>query len=132
MPEVPSRSTGGARELLARVDALRRRGDEECADEVIRIDGCRLELGRCVAVREDRRVSLTRRECRILRWLYRQRGRAVPRAELLREVWGVPGNLRTRTVDMTISNLRRKIESVPSRPRIVVTVKGVGYAWGED
>jgi DNA-binding response OmpR family regulator len=54
----------------------------------------------------------------------------VSRAELLEEVWGVPGDLKTRTVDMTISNLRRKIEEVPSRPRIVVTVKGKGYTWG--
>ncbi len=47
-------------------------------------------------------------------------------------VWDSPGDLQTRTVDMTIANLRQKIESNPSEPRIVVTVKGVGYAWGES
>ena len=51
-------------------------------------------------------------------------------AELLEEVWGVPGDLRTRTVDMTISNLRRKIEQRAATPRIIVTVKGCGYVWG--
>ena len=52
------------------------------------------------------------------------------RGELLQEVWDAPGDLETRTVDMTISNLRQKIERDASQPAIIVTVKGVGYAWG--
>ena len=40
--------------------------------------------------------------------------------------------LETRTVDMTVANLRQKIEREPAEPRIVVTVKGVGYAWGDS
>ena len=67
----------------------------------------------------------------ILGCLFRHRGRAVSRAELLEKIWGAPGDLETRTVDMTISNLRQKIETDPAHPAIVVTVKGVGYAWGE-
>ena len=53
------------------------------------------------------------------------------RAELLENVWQQPGDLQTRTVDMCVANLRQKIETDPATPRIVVTVKGVGYAWGE-
>ena len=57
------------------------------------------------------------------------------RAELLQTVWGAPpesaNELETRTVDMTIANLRQKIEREPAEPRIVVTVKGTGYAWGQ-
>jgi DNA-binding response OmpR family regulator len=49
---------------------------------------------------------------------------------LLEQVWNVPGHLETRTVDVTIANLRRKIERDSSDPRIIVSVKGVGYAWG--
>jgi DNA-binding response OmpR family regulator len=79
---------------------------------------------------EQPQVHLTKREVDILSWLYHHRNRAVSRPELLENVWGVPGDLQTRTVDMTISNLRHKIERDPSSPRIVVTVKGVGYAWG--
>ena len=48
----------------------------------------------------------------------------------MENVWQSSGDLQTRTVDMTIANLRQKIEREPSKPRIVVTVKGVGYAWG--
>ncbi|MGH2570784.1 MAG: winged helix-turn-helix domain-containing protein [bacterium] len=86
---------------------------------------------RCVAAGQSE-VRLTAREVDILTWLFRHRGRVCSRAELLENVWGVPGDLRTRTVDMTISNLRRKIESDRSHPRVVVTVKGAGYAWGSD
>jgi DNA-binding response OmpR family regulator len=121
----------GANELLARVRALHRRASvTEARPETIEADGCRLDLGRCEATRDGAHVSLTRREVGILRWLYNHRSRAVSRAELLREVWGVPGELQTRTVDMTISNLRHKVEADPARPRLVVTVKGIGYTWG--
>ena len=119
------------RELLARVDALGRRVQTP-SDELreLQLDGCRIDLGKCVARRSDRAISLTAREVDILRWLYHHRTRAVSRSELLQVVWGSPGDLRTRTVDMTIANLRQKIEQDPARPRIVATVKGVGYTWG--
>jgi DNA-binding response OmpR family regulator len=94
------------------------------------MDGCRFDLGRAVARREAGEIHLTQREVGILRWLHDHRSRAVPRSELLEHVWGVPRDLQTRTVDMTISNLRQKIERDPSNPRIVITIKGTGYAWG--
>ena len=120
------------RELLARIDALGRRVAAAPAEpEVIEADGCVLDLGRLSARRGDEVTSLTPRESGILRWLHRQRARAVTRAELLERVWGATGDLQTRTVDMTIANLRQKIERDPAEPRIVLTVTGAGYAWGE-
>jgi len=120
------------RELLARVDALGRRAAAAPAEpEVIEADGCVLDLGRLSARRDDGVINLTPREAGILRWLHRQRARAVSRAELLERVWGSAGDLQTRTVDMTIANLRQKIERDPAQPRIVLTVTGAGYAWGE-
>jgi DNA-binding response OmpR family regulator len=125
----------GTQELLARIEALRRRASIAPADaERVEIDGCLLDLGRCEARRDGSAVALTPREVGILRWLHRHRARAVSRAELLQTVWGTPSEateeLETRTVDMTIANLRQKIEREPADPHIVVTVKGVGYAWG--
>ncbi|HYI11624.1 MAG TPA: response regulator transcription factor [Thermoanaerobaculia bacterium] len=125
----------GTHELLARIEALRRRASVAPADaERVEIDGCLLDLGRCEARRNGSAVALTPREVGILRWLHRHRARAVSRAELLQTVWGAPAEateeLETRTVDMTIANLRQKIEREPADPHIVVTVKGVGYAWG--
>ncbi len=123
----------GIKELLARVEAVgrRARASETDSDELA-VDGCVLDLGRCEAQRGETPVSLTPREVGILRWLHRFRKRAVSRAELLESVWGVPGTLETRTVDMAIANLRQKIESDAAHPRIIVSVKGVGYAWGES
>jgi len=121
----------GTKELLARVEALgrRARGTPEAA-EVLEADGCTLDLGRCCAEREGTETPLTAREVGILRWLHRHRSRAVARGELLEHVWNVPPTLETRTVDVTIANLRRKIERDTADPRIIVSVKGVGYAWG--
>jgi len=122
----------GVRELLARIDALARRVAAAPAEpEVIEEDGCRFDLGRCVATRNGESIHLTAREVGVLRWLYRHRNRGVTRAELLEQVWGTLGTLQTRTVDMTIAKLRQKIERDPSNPRIIVTVTGVGYAWSE-
>jgi two-component system response regulator RegX3 len=122
----------GAKELLARVQALRRRARVSAhKPDQLQVNGTRFDLGRCTVWRGEEPTHLTQREVGILRWLYNHRARAVSRAELLEEVWGMPGDLQTRTVDMTISNLRQKIESNPSRPEIIVTVKGVGYAWGD-
>jgi DNA-binding response OmpR family regulator len=121
----------GTRELLARVEALGRR-PREAREPAQRIQAGSLaiDLGRCVATRDGTAVPLTAKEVEILRWLYQHRSRAVSRSELLEVVWRSAGDLRTRTVDMTIAKLRQKIEEHAGRPRIVVTVKGVGYAWG--
>jgi DNA-binding response OmpR family regulator len=121
----------GIRELLARIEALMRRSSMAPADiERVEIDGCLLDLGRCEARRDGAQIALTPREVGILRWLHRHRARAVTRGELLQTVWGASEDVETRTVDMTIANLRQKIEREPAEPRIIVTVKGVGYAWG--
>ena len=122
----------GARELLARIQALGRRVTGNAQEtQVIDVNGCTIDLARCQVRRDSTTVSLTPREVGILRWLHQNHERAVSRAELLERVWSAPGNLETRTVDMTIANLRKKVERDPSSPQIVVSVKGVGYAWGE-
>ncbi len=123
----------GARELLARVDAIARRAKAVPAEpEILEADGCRFDLGRCLAERDGQPISLTSREAGILRWLYRHRARVISRAELLEQVWGVRSDLETRTVDQTIANLRHKIERDPADPKLIVSVKGAGYRWGQS
>ncbi|NQU10787.1 response regulator transcription factor [bacterium] len=121
----------GARELLARIDALARRAKAAPAEpEVLEADGCRFDLGRCEGRRGSKTMSLTPREAGILRWLWRHKARAVSREELLEQIWALRANTETRTVDVTICHLRQKIERDPAEPKIIVSVKGVGYAWG--
>jgi DNA-binding response OmpR family regulator len=123
----------GVRELLARVDAFARRARRTPAQaDIVECFGCRFDFGRHQVEREGETQSLTPREVGILRWLYLHRSRAVSRSELLEQVWGVSGDMQTRTVDMTVAKLRQKIERDPAAPEIVVTVTGVGYAWGDS
>jgi DNA-binding response OmpR family regulator len=124
----------GARELLARVQAIGRRTKSDAArdEETIEVDGARFDLGKCRFERDGAIVELTAREVGIVRWLHLHRARTVTRGELLEHVWRASGDMQTRTVDMTIANLRKKIERDPTSPCIVVSVKGVGYAWGPE
>ena len=118
-----------ARELLARVRALGRRAPAgESLDEV-QVEGAVIDLARMVVVRGDTRVALTPREVGIVRWLYRHQDRVVSRAELLEQVFGQRGDLHTRAVDMAIAVLRKKLETDPAAPTLIVSVKGAGYAW---
>ena len=72
-------------------------------------------------------VSLTTREMGLLRALIARRGDAVTRGELLEEVWGLRPDTQTRVIDSFIVRLRRYIETDPSRPRHIVSVRGHGY-----
>lgn len=121
----------GAHELLARIEAVGRRTATSTGPELLELDGCELDLGMCRATRGGSTQTLTAREAEILRYLHLNRTRAVSRGDLLEDVWEAPRSLQTRTVDMTIAKLRQKVERNPSQPKIVLTVKGVGYALGE-
>lgn len=120
------------RELLARVEVFeRRRRAQPQPPEVVELAGVTMDLSRCLVKRDGAPDEvLTAREVGILRWLHRHRGRAVSRGELLEHVWGVSPNLETRTVDVTIANLRKKVEADPKAPIVVVSVKGIGYSFG--
>jgi DNA-binding response OmpR family regulator len=119
-----------ARELLARVRVLARRAPAGGAADEICVDDLVIDLGRMIATRGEVGASLTLREVGIVRWLIRHQDRVVTRSELLEHVFGQRGDLQTRAVDMAIAVLRKKLEADPSRPTIVVSVKGAGYVWG--
>ena len=77
----------------------------------------------------SRCVTFTRREMEILQYLHANAERPVSRGELLNKVWGYARDLdlETRTVDIHIAKLRRKIEPDPASPRFLVTIRGAGY-----
>ena len=118
-----------ARELIARVRALGRRAPPAESLDEVQVDGAVIDLARMMVVRGAERIALTPREVGIVRWLYRHRERVVTRAELLEQVFGQRGDLQTRAVDMAIAVLRKKLESDPGKPTVIVSVKGAGYAW---
>jgi DNA-binding response OmpR family regulator len=118
-------------QLVLRVQAVLRRariGVER--DSTLRLGedtvvDCRNLQGR----QGDVALSFTRREVEMLQYLRLNQERPVSRAELLAKVWGYAKNLdiETRTVDIHIAKLRRKIEPDPANPRYLVTVRGAGY-----
>ncbi len=117
------------RELLARVDAVLRRSTERPSVlETHQINGGEVDFARREIRFEDGdREELSERESELLRYLVAQSGRAVPRDELLRQVWGLdPKNIETRTVDMHVAHLRQKLRC----QNAVVTVRGKGYMIG--
>lgn len=78
---------------------------------------------------QDPKVTLTKKEAEILKYLFRNNRRPVPRSELLARLWQHrPGSLvETRTVDIHIAKLRRKIEPNPASPQFLITVRAEGY-----
>jgi DNA-binding response OmpR family regulator len=118
-----------ARELLARVRVLGRRAPPGESLDELQVDGAVIDLARMAVVRDGQCIPLTPREVGIVRWLYRHQNRVVSRAELLEQVFGQRGDLQTRAVDMAIAVLRKKLETDPATPTLIVSVKGAGYAW---
>lgn len=118
-------------ELVARIRAvLRRRTQRTRSREV----GSTYSFGTCTVDFQIRRVTeneqdlgLTETEFDILEYLVRSPGQPVAREELLREVWGITPEVKTRRLSRHVSSLRRKIEPDPEEPRYIQTVVGVGY-----
>lgn len=120
-----------ARELLARVRALGRRHLGNSDAELFRGEGIAIDFGKLEGTLDEKSFTLSLKEAGIIRMLMRSRPNAVSRADLLESVWGSRGDLETRAVDMAIATLRKKIERTPSKPLLLLTVKGVGYRWGD-
>ncbi|MCD6406042.1 MAG: response regulator transcription factor [Planctomycetes bacterium] len=122
------------KELLARIDAVLRRSPERPSD-IRRVDipGGVADLARCqVRFDDGARHELTEREVELLGYLARNAGRAVSREEILSRVWRIsPQGIETRTIDMHIARLREKLGDDPSHPRIILTVRGRGYAFAD-
>ena len=123
------------RELVSRVRAnLRRVGGPtslrptaESAEEVVVAGPVQMDLGRHeVAVRGEE-VSLPPKEFELLELLVRRQGRLLTRDLLIEEVWGPDYYGDTRTLDVHVKRLRRKVELDPHRPVHLVTVRGLGY-----
>jgi two-component system response regulator RegX3 len=116
------------RELLARIRAvMRRRVEEEEDDSIIEIGAVRMDLERhTVAVNGDE-IAVPLKEYDLLEVLMRNAGRVLTRGQLIDRVWGEDYFGDTKTLDVHIKRLRTRIEETPSEPRVLVTVRGLGY-----
>ena len=116
------------RELMARVEALLRRAGKLDRDEDFSYGPWQIDAEGLRARRGESLVDLTRREVDLLALFRRESGRVVSRRTLLSEVWGLSNvdELETRTVDVHIAKLRKKVDP-EGGPSLIETVRGAGY-----
>ena len=117
-------------QLVLRIQAVLRRsqvGVEQA--RTIALPNMEIDTENLSGVSEQGDIAFTRREMDVLAYLAQNADRPVSREELLAKVWGYARNLdiETRTVDIHIAKIRRKIEPEPKEPRNLVTVRGAGY-----
>jgi len=120
------------RELVARIKAQFRRKEMDSSPppQLDLPEGIKVDLARLEVHRDGQTVQLTPREGDILEYLVRHRDRVFTREDLLLDVWHYQNaNVETRTVDIHIVGLRRKVEPDPNKPTLIQTVRGKGYRW---
>jgi two-component system response regulator RegX3 len=118
------------RELLARIRAVLRRrvdDDDDLADGVLEAGEIRMDVERHVVSVRGEDVAMPLKEFELLELLMRNAGRVLTRGQLIDRVWGSDYFGDTKTLDVHIKRIRSKIEPVPSEPKALVTVRGLGY-----
>jgi len=116
------------RELVARIRALLRRSEAPAAEaERLVVGGLTLDHGRHEVTRDGVPIPLSAMEFKLLAFLLANRGRAFSREQLLNRVWGQDRFVEPRTVDVHIRRLREKVEADAKHPRLILTVRGLGY-----
>ena len=119
------------KQLVLRVEAVlrRTRPTEDNITSIELDDALKVDVLNLSADIDSESIAFTRREMDILLYLHQHHERPVPRDELLTSVWGYAKNLdlETRTVDIHVAKLRRKLEPTPAKPKYLITVRGAGY-----
>jgi two-component system response regulator RegX3 len=117
-----------ARELIARIRAVLRRGSESDAGDVVLEAGpVRMDIERHIVSVEGKPIPMPLKEFELLAFLMRNKGRVLTRGQLIDRVWGADYVGDTKTLDVHVKRLRSKIEVDPANPVRLVTVRGLGY-----
>jgi two-component system response regulator VicR len=121
----------GVRELIARVKSNIRRTamdvDQTKQAQIIIVSNMTINVDRYEVCKDDVVVDLTVREYELLKFLATQKDQIFTREQLLEKVWGYEYYGDVRTVDVTVRRLREKVEDDPSKPRFILTKRGIGY-----
>ncbi len=121
-----------SRELLARIRAVLRRrvdglGD---ADGVLEAGPVRMDVDRHTVAVDGSEIAMPLKEFELLELLMRNSGKVLTRGQLIDRVWGADYFGDTKTLDVHIKRIRSKIEETPSEPKLLLTVRGLGYRFG--
>ena len=118
------------RELVARITAHLRRTRFESAEAMrsrLEFRDLVIDVNERRTYKSDKEVELTHTEFDLLTFLASNAGKVLSREKILNSIWGYEYPIETRVIDVHIRNLRRKIESQPSRPYYILAVPGIGY-----
>ena len=118
-----------SRELLARIKAVLRRGQEpdELLPPTLESGPVRMDVERHIVTVDGAHVALPLKEFELLEMLLRNPGRVLTRMQLIDRVWGSDYVGDTKTLDVHVKRLRSKVEPDPASPQFIVTVRGLGY-----
>lgn len=123
------------RELISRIRANLRKRNKETADDkkILKSNGVTLNLNETRVFKNNKEISLTPTEFRILHLLIRNPGTVFTRDKLLEKIWDIDGNyIDDNTLSVHIRKIREKIEDNPSKPLLIETVRGIGYRWSGE
>ncbi len=116
------------RELLARIKAvLRRTSEKTITMETFIFRDVKVDFGKHLVSKDNKRIDLTLKEYELLETLIQNRGEVLKRDFLLDKIWGYEYVGETRTVDVHIRHLRKKLEDDDKNPEFIETVRGIGY-----
>lgn len=120
-----------ARELLARVRAVLRRGADTGADldagPLVQVGEIKLDVDRHIVTFKGENIALPLKEFELLEFLMRNAGRVLTRIQIIDRIWGNDYVGDTKTLDVHIKRLRSKLEKDPANPELIQTVRGLGY-----
>jgi two-component system response regulator RegX3 len=115
------------RELTARIRAIMRRGKPRGRRAAIEVGAIRLDPASRSVTKEDQAIDMAAREFDLLHLLMANAGEVIRREQIMDEVWDPNWFGPTKTLDVHISWLRKKLEDDPARPRYITTIRGVGF-----
>lgn len=116
------------RELMARIKSVLRRASGASAPNQIELGNITVKLQEAKVIKDGEEILLTALEYRLLLTLIQNRGRIMSRSALLQSIWDVAGDfVNDNTLTVYIKRLREKIEDDPIEPKIIKTVRGMGY-----
>src|SRR6185295_8076389 len=117
----------GVNELLARMRVALRHARKEASEPKLSFGDVEVDLNARVVRRGGQELHLTPIEYRLLAYLAQNAGKVLTHRQILHEVWGPGSAHQTHYVRVHLAELRKKVESDPSRPKLIVTEPGVGY-----
>jgi phosphate regulon transcriptional regulator PhoB len=122
------------RELIARIRAVLRRYEgrqQKELSETFAFQGLSVNFGSCTVAVDGKKVDLSSREFKLLKFFTEHPGRVYSRDQLLDYVWGDEAFVEPRTVDVHISRLRASVEKDKEKPKYILTVRGLGYKFAD-